>query len=102
MNSGIKKLGDSLSSILMLLAFFVPVMIPAGYVAAESEVAVEDVEECVLDRESDRKKQKRVPGFFLRFPVKPASFEACHLKSDFSVELNGHRIVHDLLAPLAC
>jgi hypothetical protein len=102
MNFWIIKLGESLSSVLMLLAFLVPVMIPAGFVAAESEVSVEDVEECVLERESDRKKQKRVPGFFLRFPEKPASVEASHLKSDFSVELNGHRIVHDLLAPLAC
>lgn len=102
MNSRIKRLGDTLCRLLVLLAFCLPVMIPTGLIAAESEVAVEDVEECVLDRESDRRKQKRRPRFLLRFPNKPATIKPSRLRGDFSLALNGHRIVHDLLAPLAC
>ena len=102
MNTLIQQLDRSLCSISMLLVFCIPVLLPAGTIVAESEVNIEDVEECVLAGESDRRRKKRANGPMLRGSKPLLTPRILQRASHAVVILSGHRIEHDLLAPMAC
>lgn len=102
MNTLIQQLGRSLCSISMLLVFCIPVLLPAGSLVTESEVNIEDVEECVLSGESDRRRSKRVNDPLLRNSNPALTPRILQRASHVVLVLNGHRIEHDLLAPMAC
>ena len=102
MNTLIQHLARSLCSFSMLLVFCIPVLLPAGTIVAESEVNIEDVEECVLAGESDRRRKKRANGLLLQGSNPALTPRMLQRASHAVVVLNGHRIKHDLLAPMAC
>ena len=102
MNMLIQQLGKSLCSILMLLVFCIPVVLPAGSIVVESEVNIEDVEECVLAGESVRRRNRRGIGLWLRVPDTQSMHPVRQPLVNLMMVVNGHRLEHDLLAPLAC